>query len=290
MAGENFHLDSRVANNIFLGKKENHQMNLLPQILDQLRPVILNTGQFIRDEAMSFSTDKIEHKGFNDLVSYVDKQAEQMLVEGCSKILSSAGFITEEGTSIERSDEYNWIIDPLDGTTNFTHGLPIYSISVALMQDDKIVLGVVYEINRDEFFHAVEGLGAFCNDEPIYVSNNSQLKDSLLATGFPYANFEGMDAYLSILNSLMQCTHGLRRMGSAAVDLAYVACGRFEGFFEYNLNSYDVAAGALIVTEAGGTVSDFSGGSNYIFGREIIAANAVHSEMLDVIKKEWHKH
>ncbi|MTI40365.1 inositol monophosphatase family protein [Fulvivirga lutimaris] len=262
-------------------------MNLLPQILDQLRPVILQTGQFIRDEAMSFSTDKIEHKGFNDLVSYVDKQAEIQLVEGCHKILPEAGFITEEGTSTKKSDEYNWIIDPLDGTTNFTHGLPIYSISVALMQNEKIVLGVVYEINKDEFFHAIDGLGAFCNGETISVSNNSMLKDSLLATGFPYANFEGMDAYLSILNSLMQCTHGLRRMGSAAVDLAYVACGRFEGFFEYNLNSYDVAAGTLIVKEAGGIVSDFSGGYNYIFGGEIVAANAVHSELLNIIKKEW---
>lgn len=264
-------------------------MNLLPQILDQLRPVILNAGQFIRDEAMSFSADKIEHKGFNDLVSYVDKQAELLLVEGCGKILPSAGFITEEGTNTEKSDEYNWIIDPLDGTTNFTHGLPIFSISVALMQNEKIVLGVVYEINRDEFFHAIEGMGAFCNGDPINVSENRQLKDSLLATGFPYANFAGMDAYLSILNSLMQCTHGLRRMGSAAVDLAYVACGRFEGFFEYNLNSYDVAAGALIVKEAGGAVSDFSGGNDYIFGREIVAANAVHSELLGIIKKEWSK-
>lgn len=262
-------------------------MTLLPQILDQLRPVILQTGQFIREEAMSFSTDKIEHKGFNDLVSYVDKQAELLLVEGCRKILPTAGFITEEGTSTEKHDEFNWIIDPLDGTTNFTHGLSIYSISVALMQNDKIVLGVVYEINKDEFFHAIDGLGAFCNDELIRVSNNVHLKDSLLATGFPYANFDGMESYLSILNSFMQCTHGLRRMGSAAVDLAYVACGRFEGFFEYNLNSYDVAAGALIVKEAGGFVSDFSGGNNFIFGREIIAANAVHPEMLDVIKKEW---
>ncbi len=262
-------------------------MNLLPQILDQLRPVILNTGQFIRDEAMSFSKDKIEHKGFNDLVSYVDKQAELQLVEGCQKILSSAGFITEEGTNTERGVEYNWIIDPLDGTTNFTHGLPIYSISVALMQNEKIVLGVVYEINRDEFFYAVEGQGSFCNGEPINVSKNDLLKDSLLATGFPYANFEGMTSYLSILNSFMQCTHGLRRMGSAAVDLAYVACGRFEGFFEYNLNSYDVAAGAFIVEQAGGFVSDFAGGDNFIFGREIIAANTVHKEMLNIIQKEW---
>jgi myo-inositol-1(or 4)-monophosphatase len=264
-------------------------MIILEQLMDHLKPVILETGQFIREEAFSFKIENVELKGFNDLVSYVDKEAEKMLVSGCMKILPQAGFITEEGTNSTRKEEYNWIIDPLDGTTNFTHGLPIFSISIALMQNDKIVLGVVYEINRDEFFSAVESKPALCNDKVINVSKAKKLGDSLLATGFPYYDFEQMPNYLSILNKFMQTTHGLRRMGSAAVDLAYVACGRFGGFFEYNLNAWDVAAGAFIVQQAGGTVSDFSGGNNFIFGREIIAANEIHSDMMRIIKKEWEK-
>ena len=264
-------------------------MILLEQVLDHIKAGILKTGQFIRTEAYEFDTDKIEKKGFNDLVSYVDKEAEKMLVESCKEALPEAGFITEEGTENERNETYNWIIDPLDGTTNFTHGLPVFSISVALMRDDKIVLGVVYEINRDEFFHALEGSPAFCNDKEIHVSKIDSLSESLLATGFPYYSFEEMPKYLSILNDFMQSTHGLRRMGSAAVDLAYVACGRFEGFFEYNLNAWDVAAGAFIVQQAGGEVTDFKGGDDYIFGREIVASCGVQKEMLNVISHHWKK-
>ncbi|HNP17928.1 MAG TPA: inositol monophosphatase family protein [Fulvivirga sp.] len=262
-------------------------MILLPQVLDQLKAAVMETGQFIRQEASIFKKDQIEHKGFNDLVSYVDKEAELQLVSACKNILPEAGFITEEGTDNTQQDEYNWIIDPLDGTTNFAHGLPVFAISIALMKQTEIVLGMVYEINRDECFYAIEGQEAFCNDKPIRVSKAEYLKDSLLATGFPYYNFEQMPKYLSILDQFMQTTHGLRRMGSAAVDLCYVACGRFEGFFEYNLNAWDVAAGAFIVQQAGGQVSDFAGNDNFIFGREIVAANSVHPEMLGVIKKHW---
>jgi myo-inositol-1(or 4)-monophosphatase len=262
-------------------------MIVLAQILDHLKASVIEVGQFIREEAYTFKKENIEHKGFNDLVSYVDKEAEVRLVNECRNILPQAGFITEEGTSNTQKEEYNWVIDPLDGTTNFTHGLPIYAISIALMKHDKVVLGMVYEINRDECFYAIEAQPAYCNDKPINVSKATHLKDSLLATGFPYYNFEKMPKYLTILDQFMQTTHGLRRMGSAAVDLCYVACGRFEGFFEYNLNAWDVAAGAFIVQQAGGKVSDFSGNNDYIFGREILAANAVHGEMLEVIKKHW---
>lgn len=249
--------------------------------------LIKQVGNFIQQESLVFQSSSIEKKGFNDLVSYVDKQAEKQLVDGLAKILPEAGFIAEEGTSSVRAEEYNWIIDPLDGTTNFTHGLPIYAISVALMQNEEIVLGVVHEVNRQECFHAINGGKAYCNDQEIKVSSVYQLGDSLLATGFPYYDFEQMDKYLQILNQFMQSTHGLRRMGSAAVDLAYVACGRFEGFFEYNLNSWDVAAGAFIVQQAGGKVTDFSGGIDYIFGREILAGCAVHSQILQVVQEHW---
>lgn len=250
--------------------------------------VIKEVAGFIRDEARDFNKKKVEHKGFNDLVSYVDKQAEKLLVEGLTEVMPDAGFITEEGTSSKEGEEYNWIIDPLDGTTNFVHGIPTYSVSVALQKNDEIILGIVYEINHDECFHAVAGGPAYLNEQKIEVSQDVDLSASLIATGFPYNNFDKIDGYLAILKDIMQNSHGLRRIGSAAVDLAYVACGRFEGFFEYNLNAWDVAAGAFIVQQAGGTVSTFNNEKNYIFGREILAAAPkVHAELLEAISKNW---
>ena len=259
----------------------------MQKLLQEVIVLVKETGEFIRQESQKFDTDKIEYKGLNDLVSYVDKEAEKKLVDGLSAILHGSGFVAEEGTSNKRSDIYNWIIDPLDGTTNFTHGLPVFAISIALMKRDELAMGVVYEINRDECFHAIKDGGAFLNHVPIHVSKIASLEKSLLATGFPYYNFEQMNNYLTILNDFMQKTHGLRRMGSAAVDLVYTACGRFEGFFEFNLNAWDVAAGALIVKEAGGFVSDFKGGNNFLFGREIVAGNIVQPEMLKVIQHRW---
>ncbi|HSI90222.1 MAG TPA: inositol monophosphatase family protein [Adhaeribacter sp.] len=251
------------------------------------------TGAFIREEGRKFDISKIEHKGFNDLVSYVDKEAEKQLVEGLKKLLPGAGFITEEGTESTQALEYNWVIDPLDGTTNFMHGLPVYSISIGLvkqvlMQQKEIVLGVIYEINQDEAFYAWKHGGAFLNDKAITVSKAAKLSDSLIATGFPYTDFGRTDDYLKILGSFMGKSHGVRRLGSAAVDLAYVACGRFEGFFEFNLNAWDVAAGSVIVEEAGGQISMFKGEGNAVFDREIVASNgAIHEEMQEVIKEFW---
>jgi myo-inositol-1(or 4)-monophosphatase len=260
----------------------------LTNILEQTREVAKEAGAFIRKERQHFSLDKVEYKGFNDLVSYVDKEAEMMIVTRLSTILPEAGFITEEGTNTTRKDTYNWVIDPLDGTTNFVHGIPIFSVSIALMQFEEVLLGVVYEVNLHECFYATKGGGAFCNDTPIRVSKAPKLSSSLIATGFPYYNFDLIDRYLAALKVLMQSSHGIRRFGSAAVDLCYVASGRLEGFFEYNLNSYDVAAGALIVEEAGGTVTDFSDGSDFIFGREILATNErIHHEILTELQTVW---
>jgi myo-inositol-1(or 4)-monophosphatase len=259
----------------------------LDSITEQAVELLRNVGLFIQQEAARFDHRVVEEKGLNDLVSYVDKEAEKLLVAGLSELLPGCGFIAEEGTAKNQDERYLWIVDPLDGTTNFTHGLPVYSISVALLQDKELVAGIVYELNHDEMFVACKHGGAFCNGKPISVSDRPVLAQSLLATGFPYYNFAGMNNYLDILRDFMQATHGLRRLGSAAVDLAYVACGRFEGFFEYNLNSWDVAAGALIVQEAGGKVSDFSGGDKFLFGREIIAAGPVHGEMQQTIARHW---
>lgn len=262
----------------------------LQAITAQVASLARQTGEFVRKATTEFTKDSIEYKGLNDLVSFVDKQTEERLVAGLRNILPEAGFIAEEGTG-EKTDNQSlaWIIDPVDGTTNYIHGVPIFAISIALMQDDKIVSGVVYEINRSECFTAWLGGGAFLNDKPIKVSATTALKDGLIATGFPYYDFEQMENYLAILRELMQKSHGLRRLGAASVDLVYTACGRFEGFFEYNLKPWDVAAGTLIVQEAGGTVSDFKGGNDFIFGRELIAGCGVFLELQTLVSSHWNK-
>ncbi|WP_113653549.1 inositol monophosphatase family protein [Pedobacter namyangjuensis] len=244
------------------------------------------TGNFIRKEAMAFDANKIEYKGLNDMVSYVDKNAEKQLVRNLSKLLPEAGFITEEETVNTYGKDFTWIIDPLDGTTNFIHGIPTYSVSIALYEGNLPVIGVVYEINRGEMFYTYKGGPAFLNNKEIRVSNNSNLSQSLLATGFPYYQFDKQPQYMQLFTEMMQKCHGLRRIGSAAVDLAYVACGRFDAYFEYNLNSYDVAAGAYLVQQAGGIISNFAGGDEFIETRELLASNGkVTDEILQTIKK-----
>ena len=264
-------------------------MNLQPVRNDVLQ-ICEEVGAFIRKEAEDFDLSRIEkNTSFNNLVSYVDKEAETRLVTALKKSFPKAGFITEEGT-VEQStsSEYNWIIDPLDGTTNFLHGLPIYAISVALTRNNRPIIGVIYHIVRKEIFHTIEGDDAYCNNLLIRVSDASFLNESLLATGFPYNSSSKSEDYLSIIKDFLEKSHGIRRLGSAAIDLAYVAAGRLEGFFEYNLNPWDVAAGVLIVQQAGGLVTDFNGGENTLFGKQLCASNGnIHSEMLSIIQNRW---
>lgn len=247
-------------------------------------------GAFIQKEGESFDLTRIEQKHvFNNLVSYVDKEAERKLVKALSKIFPEAGFITEEGT-VEQSKEheYNWIVDPLDGTTNFLHGLPLYAISIGLTRQGKAVLGVIYDIYNQHCYHATEDSPAFRDDKVIKVSAIGSLSESLLATGFPYYHFDKRDDYLEIIKHFLNETHGIRRLGSAAMDLAYVACGKLEGFFEYNLHPWDIAAGTLIVQQAGGKITDFNGGNEFLFGNQFCASNTlVHEEMLQIIQKRW---
>jgi len=214
----------------------------------------------------------IDVKGLNQLVTDMDIQVEKELVDGLSNILPEAGFLTEEKTTEQRQSGSRWIIDPIDGTTNFIHGVPVYAISIGLEIDGEIVLGAVFELNRLEFFHAIHNEGAFLNDERIRVADHDKLEDTLIATGFPYYDFERTGKYLKALEQFMKRTRGVRRLGSAAMDLAYVACGMFDGFFEYSLSPWDVAGGSILVREAGGLVTDFKGDSDYIYGKEIIAA------------------
>ncbi len=244
-------------------------------------------GEYIITSKGKLSKEKIEVKGLNDFVTEVDKNSESKLVKLLEAILPEAGFIAEENTRSQSNKEYKWVIDPLDGTTNFIHSVPCFCISIALIDNNnEILVGVVHELNLKECFYAWKGGGAYLNGEPIKVSLNDKLKDSLLATGFPYYDYSKLDNYLDLFKFFMKNTHGIRRLGSAAADMAYVAAGRFEGFYEYGLKPWDVAAGSIIVKEAGGSVGDFKGGNNYLFGQEIVCSNyKIYIEFRDIIEK-----
>lgn len=282
-------MDFCVNSIIYLREAKNKtKMTDLTTLENDVRDLSNEVAEFIRKEVQEFDKDKIEQKtSFNNLVSYVDKESEKQLVASLKKILPGAGFLAEEGTSSKGTNDYLWIIDPLDGTTNFMHGLPPYAISIGLAYQNKVVFGMVHEVSKDECFYATVDGPAFCNEEEIRIASTQSLSESLLATGFPYYHLDKRDEYLSIIKSFLELTHGVRRLGSAATDLAYVACGRMDGFFEYNLNPWDVAAGSLIVQRAGGFVSDFQGKNNFLYGGEICAGGAIHPEMVELIKKHW---
>lgn len=246
-------------------------------------------GAFIAQERTHFDLKKVENKGLHDLVSYVDKASEKMIVETLSALLPESGFIAEEGTSNKKGVRFNWVIDPLDGTTNFVQGVPVYAVSIGLLEEDELVMGVVYEICRDECFYAWKDGNAYLNGEEIRASKTADMHDALLATGFPYSNFSQLDGYLGLLKWTMTDSRGVRRLGSAATDLAYVACGRFDAFFEHDLKPWDVAAGAFILQQAGGRLSDFKRGNNYLFGGEIIASNMpLMTKMQEKIEEFMH--
>ncbi|MEM7657816.1 MAG: inositol monophosphatase family protein [Bacteroidota bacterium] len=256
--------------------------NLRPDLEALLR----ETGEFVAAEFQRFSYDQVQYKAENDPFTYVDVQAEVRLREGCEQLLPESGFINEEAEDRPSKNGYEWIIDPIDGTSNFTHGVPHFCISLALAYERELILGYVYQPITGMLFSAFKGEGAFCNGEPIQASQRKDLNLGLVGTGFPYANFPEREAYFRMLMAIKDRAHGLRRQGSAALDLAYVAWGRYDGFLEVNLKPYDVAAGILLVQEAGGQVSDFTGGDQYLFGRQIIVSNGfVHQDLLEVVRE-----
>jgi myo-inositol-1(or 4)-monophosphatase len=252
----------------------------------QVQQIARETGSFIREEGKKIGVSDIEFKGITSLVTYVDKTAEARIVDALKKLIPGSGFIAEEGTADSNNEKYTWIIDPLDGTTNFIHGISPHSVSIGLKENEKMVLGVVYEVKLDEMFYAWKDSAAFCNGQEIKVSANSKSEHALIGTGFPYYDFDRVDDYIEAMRFLMKNTRGLRRLGSAAVDLAYVAAGRFDAFYEHALHPWDVAAGAFIIQQAGGKVTDFNGGENWLFGGEIIAAsNDYFDEFYSVINR-----
>ncbi len=249
-----------------------------------------DAGRYIQQQASKIHTEQIEEKSAHNYVTYVDKNVEEMLVTGLRKVLPQAGFITEEDTDSTVGERFQWIIDPLDGTTNFIHRVPVYCVSIALQENTEIVAGVIYEVNLDECFYAWKGSPAYLNNSEIQISRTINFDTSLLATGFPYYDYGRMEEYLDVFREMMKSTAGLRRLGSAAADMAYVAAGRFDGFYEYGLHPWDVAAGIIIVKQAGGVVTDFKGGDNALFGKELICGNRhIHKEMHSIIKQYFNK-
>lgn len=222
----------------------------------------------------------VESKGRKDYVSEVDRMAEHEIIRILHAAYPHHGFLGEE-TGVQAGDDYVWVIDPLDGTTNFLHGFPHFAVSIALKNKDRLEQAVVFDPSRDELFTASRGNGAQINDRRIRVSRVIELEYALLGAGFPFRSHKYLDAWISTLREFMLSTSGIRRPGSASLDLAYVACGRYDGFWEIGLSPWDMAAGALIVQEAGGMVTDFSGDQTYLESGNIVAGNPkIHAEML----------
>ena len=239
-------------------------------------------GDLIRRYVGDVDKVRIQLKDANDFVSEVDKQAEREIIQALRRAYPDHSILGEEsGKHGDESAEYQWVIDPLDGTTNFLYGLPHFAVSIGLKQRGRLFLGVIYDPLRDEMFAAVRGDGATLNNRKIRVSSRLSLDNALLATGVPFRTNQNLELYLETLRVLVPGTAGVRRFGSAALDLAWVACGRYDGFWELGLQEWDLAAGALIIQEAGGLVGDLQGGNEHLVHGNLLAANPkVFKEML----------
>lgn len=241
-------------------------------------------GSIIISASQDIGALKIRSKTFNDFVSEVDYAAERAIIDILREAYPTHGFLGEEEGDINEGAENIWIIDPLDGTTNFLHNFPQYCVSIALMQRGQLTQAVVYDPNRNDLFTATRGQGAFLNARRIRVTNRLKLQESILGTGFPFKDFTHFETYLGMFRDMARKTSGLRRPGSAALDLAYVAAGWYDGFWEIGLSKWDIAAGALLVQEAGGIVGDFEGNESWIDTGNIVAANPkIFAQMLQTL-------
>ena len=244
-------------------------------------------ARLIRFHAGRIEEQAVRDKGRHDVVTAVDEEAQHTIIDVLSSHCPGYDILAEESGADqgeEAADGRRWIIDPIDGTTNFTRGVPPYAVSIALQDREQLVLGVVLDVAGDELFTAVRGEGLFVDGAPSRVSATPKLEDALLTTGFPYREFVHIDAYLQVFRQFMRDARGIRRPGSASVDLAYVACGRFDGFFETGLYSWDVAAGIVLIEEGGGRVTNYAGNGNPLFDKHVLATNGrIHEEMSSVL-------
>jgi len=257
-------------------------------------------GAIINRASLDIDLLKVNTKSPNDFVTEVDQAAEQAIIETLLTAYPGHGILAEESGRAHgaRDSEYVWIIDPLDGTTNFIHGFPQFGVSIALTHRGQVQQAVVYDPSRNDLFYASKGRGSFLNDKRLRVSKRSRLQESLIGTGFPFRKGDNLKRYVQMFEAVMQNCAGLRRPGAAALDLCYVAAGWYDGFFETGLNPWDVAAGSLIITEAGGLIGNFTGEADYLYQREVVAGNPkVYAQLVQilapythVIKADAHEH
>ncbi len=245
----------------------------------------IEAGKVLRENIGKITADAVEDKRPFDYVTKIDKTCEQLIISAIKEHFPDHEILAEESGENYNKNAYRWIIDPLDGTTNFIHGNPHCSISIALQQENNIILGVIYDPYRDEMYYAERGKGAYCNHKNIYVSRQANVNNCLISTGFPFKSRHLLDQYWRVLSEIFMAVSGIRRTGSAALDLAYVACGRFDGFWELRLSPWDVAAGAIIIEEAGGKITDFEGKDNHIWTGNVVASNGIiHNFMLGKVQ------
>jgi len=245
-------------------------------------------GHLLRERFKQNRPIRVESKGLHDFVTQVDRDAESVVLSVIREAYPDHAIMSEEGSPDEAAGGLRWVVDPLDGTTNFIHGVPTFGVSVALEDADGLLAGAIHDPIRDELFHAHRGGGARMNDAPIGCSGLPGLQDALIATGFPFRELSRVGPYLKAFETFIRSTAGLRRAGAASIDLAYTACGRYDGFWEVGLSRWDVAAGVLIVREAGGRVTDVAGGDSTLDTGDIVAAGpALHEAMLQVTRAEF---
>jgi myo-inositol-1(or 4)-monophosphatase len=241
-------------------------------------------GAIINRASQDIGTLTVKSKNFNDFVSEVDIAAERAIIDTLKEVYPDHSFMGEESGSTTHTSDFIWIIDPLDGTTNFLHNFPQYCVSIALQHKGEITQAVIYEPNRNDLYTATKGRGAFLNDKRIRVSKCDKLKESLIGTGFPFRDFKHLDTYLAMFKSMLQKTTGIRRPGSAALDLAYVANGSLDAFWEIGLSPWDIAAGALLVQEAGGIISNLNGKEGWLQSGNVLAASPkIYDAMLETL-------
>jgi len=249
------------------------------------RQAATEAGLVLRRQFLRETPIEVESKGLHDFVTAADREAEKAAIAVLQRSYPSHTIMSEEAAPEAVSAGFRWIIDPLDGTTNFIHGVPTFAVSIALEDPQGLVAGVIHDPNREETFHAHRGGGARLNGARIHCSEPAGLGDSLLATGFPFRELSRVKPYLQAFEAFIRTTAGLRRAGSASLDLAYTACGRYDGFWEVGLSTWDIAAGALLVREAGGTVTDIVGGNTYLETGDIVAAGPqLHQKMLEITR------
>jgi myo-inositol-1(or 4)-monophosphatase len=261
-------------------------MNNIEKFLETAKDAALIGGEIVTKGFRLLKKEQVKLKGEGDFVTELDHRSEEAIIRRIRQSFPDHAIQAEESGIGQGESKIWWYIDPLDGTTNYVHGVAVFSVSIAVAIDDEVVAGVVFDPVHKEMFWAVKGQGSFLNGNPIQVSQKKTLGESFLASGFPWRSKQYLDMYLDSFRDLFEETAGIRRMGSAAIDLSYTACGRFDGFWEMKLKPWDIAAGVLIVREAGGMASDFVGGQQYMTTGNLVASNPyIFPQMLEVVKK-----